>query len=58
MRSDGLRANWATIGYIVTDDDVERARRRVAGLPPISDEKHASNADWLARFDGDGAVTA
>jgi hypothetical protein len=53
MRADSLRTQWATTGYLVTDDDVEKARRRVAGLPPISDEKHARNADWLARFDAD-----
>ena len=51
MRADNLRARWAQLGYLVTDDDVDRARARLGTLPPISDEQHAQNLAWLRRFD-------
>lgn len=56
MRADGLRAAWAELGYVVTDEDVERTRARLAALAPVSDEQHAQNLAWLQRFDS--AATA
>ncbi|MCW3838947.1 hypothetical protein ONA70_02405 [Micromonospora yasonensis] len=56
MRADGLRARWAELGYVVTDEDVERTRERVAALPPISDEQHARNREWLRQFDDEGTA--
>jgi hypothetical protein len=53
MRTDSLRARWAELGYVVTDDDVERTRARLAALPPISDEQHALNLAWLTQFDSE-----
>ena len=53
MRADNLRARWAQLGYLVTDEDVDRARARLGALPPISDEQHAQNLAWLRQFDGD-----
>src|SRR5262249_18625579 len=50
MRADRLRARWAELGYVVTDDDVERTRDRLANLPPISDDKHEANLEWLRQF--------
>jgi hypothetical protein len=58
MHADALRARWAEFGYVVTDDDVERARGRLANLPPISDEKYAANLEWLRRFDDDATSAA
>ena len=49
--SDSLRARWAQLGYVVTDEDVEKVRARLAALPPITDEQHARNVDWLRQFD-------
>jgi hypothetical protein len=56
MRADGLRARLAELGYQVTDEDVDRARARLAGLPPITDEQHARNLATLARYDTDPAA--
>jgi hypothetical protein len=56
MRADSLRARLAELGFEVTDEDVDRARTRLAGLPPISDEQHARNIATLARYDGDSAA--
>ena len=53
MHADGLRARWAQLGYVITDDDVERTRARLAARPPITDEQHAQNLAWLHRFDSD-----
>jgi hypothetical protein len=53
MRTDGLRAQWASLGYLVTDADLERTRAHLATLPPITDERHAERLDWLQRFDSD-----
>ncbi|MFC8847204.1 MULTISPECIES: hypothetical protein [unclassified Micromonospora] len=58
MRADGLRTRWAQLGYVVTDEDVEATRARLAALPPISDEQHAQNLEWLRRLDEDGAAIA
>jgi hypothetical protein len=58
MRADSLRARWAELGYVVTDDDVERARDRLANLPPISDDKYAANLEWLRQFDSDATTAA
>ncbi|SBT45658.1 hypothetical protein [Micromonospora auratinigra] len=58
MRADSLRAGWAERGYLVTEEDVERTRERLAALPPISDEQHARNLEWLRQFDDDGAAAA
>jgi hypothetical protein len=56
MHSDSLRARWAERGYVVTEDDVERTRARLADLPPISDAQHAENLAWLRRFDDDATA--
>ncbi|MGW5666572.1 hypothetical protein [Micromonospora sp. NPDC003776] len=58
MRADDLRARWAQLGYVVTDEDVERTRQRLAELPPISDEQHARNLEWLRQFDDEGTAAA
>lgn len=58
MRADDLRARWAELGYVVTDEDVERTRQRLAELPPISDEQHVRNLEWLRQFDGEGTAAA
>lgn len=42
----------------VADEDVERARRRLAQQPPITDEQHDRNMEWLRQFGGDGAAGA
>ncbi|MCZ7436085.1 hypothetical protein O7598_06755 [Micromonospora sp. WMMC241] len=55
MRADGLRVRWAEHGYAVTDESVERARRRLAEHPPISDEQHDRNMRWLRQFGDAGA---
>jgi hypothetical protein len=51
MRADRLRARLAELGYVVTDEDVDRARSRLDALPPIDDEQHARNLATLARYD-------
>jgi hypothetical protein len=51
MRVTRLRQEMAVQGLVITDDDIERSRQRLAALPPISDEKHAANLTWLAQFD-------
>ncbi|RKN51030.1 hypothetical protein [Micromonospora endolithica] len=56
MRADGLRTRWAELGYVVTDEDVERTRARLAAKAPISDEQHARNMKWLAQFDEGSAA--
>lgn len=56
MRADSLRARWAEHGYLVTDEDVERTRARLASLPPISDEQHARNLAWLEQLNSDGTA--
>ncbi|MEU7981909.1 hypothetical protein AB0B63_25685 [Micromonospora sp. NPDC049081] len=53
MRVDGLRVRRAQLGYVVTEDDVESTRSRLAALSPISDEQHARNLEWLRQFDED-----
>ncbi|MEV0429900.1 hypothetical protein [Micromonospora sp. NPDC050495] len=58
MRADSLRARWAQLGYVVTDEDVERTRAHLAAQPPISDEQHARNLEWLSRFDDEGTAAA
>lgn len=59
MRADGLRARWAEHGYVVTDEDIERARRRLAERPPITDEQHDRNMRWLRQFgDDEGSAAA
>ncbi len=55
MRADGLREQWATAGYVITDEDVDRARGRLAAQRPISDEGHQRNLEWLAGFDHESA---
>lgn len=57
MRADGLRAQWVEHGYVVTDEDVERARRRLAEHPSITDEQHDRNMRWLRQL-GDEATAA
>jgi hypothetical protein len=57
MLTDSLRARWAELGYVVTDDDVERTRARLAARAPISDEQHARNLTWLRQFDQDAPAT-
>jgi hypothetical protein len=57
MRAEDLRAQWARRGYVVTDEDLERTRARLADLPPISDAKHAENLKWIEQFDA-GSTTA
>ncbi|WFF06519.1 hypothetical protein O7622_26295 [Micromonospora sp. WMMD1076] len=52
------RAAAENVGCSVTDDDVERARRRLAQQPPITDEQHDRNMEWLRQFGGDGAAGA
>ncbi|SCE90531.1 hypothetical protein GA0070562_4010 [Micromonospora tulbaghiae] len=52
------RAAVENIGYAVTDEDVERARRRLAQQPPITDEQHDRNMEWLRQFGGDRAAGA
>ncbi|HET8658809.1 MAG TPA: hypothetical protein VFM55_07395 [Micromonosporaceae bacterium] len=56
MRTDTLRAQWAKRGYLVTDEDLERTRARLASLPPIGDEQHARNLAWLEQFDNDATA--
>jgi hypothetical protein len=56
MRNDALRAHWAAAGYVVTDGDVDRVRRKLATMAPISDEQHAENLAWLDGFDADNAA--
>ena len=34
----------------MTDEDVERAHRRLAERPPISNEQHDRNMRWLRQF--------
>jgi hypothetical protein len=51
MRADSLRAQLAARGMVITDEDLDRMRAKLAALPPISDEKHAANLAWLAQFD-------
>jgi hypothetical protein len=51
MRADSLRAELAKGGVVITDEDLDRSRARLAALPPITDEKHAANLAWLAEFD-------
>jgi hypothetical protein len=58
MRADSLRAAWAQLGYVVTDEDVERTRARLAALAPVSDEQHAQNLAWLQQFDSDATAAA
>jgi hypothetical protein len=53
MRADSLRIRWAELGYVVTDEDVERIRARLAALSPISDAQHVQNLAWLQQFDSD-----
>ncbi|SCF40175.1 hypothetical protein GA0070215_12422 [Micromonospora marina] len=52
------RAVAENVGYAVTDEDVERARRRLAQQPPITDEQHDRNMEWLRQFGGDRAAGA
>jgi len=52
MRATHLREEMAERGIMITEDDIERSRRRLAALPPIGDAKHAANLAWLAQFDG------
>ncbi|WP_435588961.1 hypothetical protein [Micromonospora chalcea] len=54
MTADSLRARWAQLGYVVTDEDVAKARARLVALPPITDEQHARNLEWLRQFDRAG----
>jgi len=56
MCSDSLRARWAERGYLVTDEDVERTRARLASLPPIDDDRHARNLAWLEQIDNDATA--
>ena len=56
MSADALRARWAATGYVVSDKDVDRMRRRVGQLPPITDEQHAANLAWLDGIDGPHAA--
>ncbi|HZN18187.1 MAG TPA: hypothetical protein VFB84_08395 [Micromonosporaceae bacterium] len=56
MRTDSLRAQWAKLGYLVTDEDIERTRARLASLPSIDDEQHARNLAWLEQFDNDATA--
>ncbi|MGC4863999.1 hypothetical protein ACLQ3B_01000 [Micromonospora sp. DT53] len=58
MRADSLRVRWAQLGYVVTDEDIERTRSHLAARAPISDEQHARNTEWLRQFDQDGSATA
>ncbi|MGC4791225.1 hypothetical protein ACLQ22_25760 [Micromonospora sp. DT178] len=58
MRADSLRAKWAQLGYVVTDEDVEQTRARLAALAPVSDEQHARNVEWLSQFDNEGTAAA
>jgi hypothetical protein len=58
MRADSLRARWAQLGYVVTDEDIERTRSHLAARTPITDEQHARNAEWLRQFDQDGSAAA
>jgi hypothetical protein len=51
MSTDALRAQWAAAGYVISDEDVDRMRQRLAQLPPITDEQHAANLAWLANID-------
>ncbi|MGC4889226.1 hypothetical protein [Micromonospora sp. DT227] len=44
-------------GYAVTDEDVERARRRLAAQPSITNEQHDRNMRWLRQF-GDEPASA
>ncbi|MET7969040.1 hypothetical protein [Micromonospora sp. NPDC005305] len=58
MRADGLRARWAGLGYAVTDEDVERARRHLSQQPVISDDQHERNLEWLRQFGDDSGAAA
>jgi hypothetical protein len=58
MNADSLRANWARLGYEVTDRDIERTRSGLASRPPIGDEQHAANLAWLRQFDDDRNAVA
>jgi hypothetical protein len=58
VTADNLRAGWAQLGYVVTDEHVEAVRSRLAALPPITDEQHARNLEWLRQFDDDETVPA
>lgn len=58
MDADDLRAQWAAAGYLVTDADVARARARLAGLLPITDDQHQRNLEWLTTFDHDHPTAA
>lgn len=56
--AEHARAAVENVGCAVTGEDVERARRRLAQQPPITDEQHDRNMAWLRRFGGDGAAGA
>jgi|GEM_PF-2398534 len=58
MLADDLRAQWAQRGYVVSDEAVQRARVRLAGMPVIGDEQHAANLAWLEQFDRDAGTSA
>ena len=51
MRADSLRAELAKRGMVITDEDLDRMRARLAALPPISEERHAERLAWLEQFD-------
>jgi hypothetical protein len=54
MRADSLRADLAARGMVITDEDLDRMRAKLAALPPITDERHAERLAWLAHFDAPG----
>jgi hypothetical protein len=51
MRADSLRGRLAALGRVITDEDLDRVRARMAALAPITDEQHARNLATLARYD-------
>lgn len=57
-RTRTLRAELAQRGYVVQDDDVDAARRRLQDAPEVTDAQHAANLAWLAQFDSDAAAAA
>ncbi|MEV4493453.1 hypothetical protein AB0K04_25485 [Micromonospora coxensis] len=58
MTADSLRARWAQLGYVVTDEDVDVVRARLGALPPITDEQHARNLEWLRQLGRPGDYDA
>lgn len=57
-QTDDLRAQWAALGYVVTDEHLARAKERLDSLRPIGDAAHERNLALLAGFDTDTSEAA